>query len=401
VAQIDLKFATVKFIDGYALTGAINNAGGALAGALTITCLGFTGKVGNGDTFTISGETGSPVHTVTSHIETAGNTTSITFTTAIAAGGVVAGAAINVTKAGAVNNVAGYTAGTTTMLVNGFTGAVSNGDTFTVAGETGSPVHTVTGHTETGGNTTSVTFSVVLATGGAANAAVITVTRASQAGVVNSAGANAGDTTLPVDLIVGAVAVGDQFVVAGETLTTTVHTVTAHAETTGNTTSMTFTPALGPGTYADDAVVTFQPHTLEAVLGDGNLEYTEKRNIEYKLNKGRIKFVRLGDEVPLDASLDFVWEFLTGATGDLIPTIEDALKQRNLASNWVTTGLDPCEPYCLDIQVVYTPPCTGVKSETILLRFFRYEELQHNFKDAKVSVKGKCNALAATVSRAA
>ena len=185
-------------------------------------------------------------------------------------------------------------------------------------------------------------------------------------------------TTLTITGYVGSLAIGDEFFLAGETVQV-LHTVTAHTETGGNTTSVTFTPALGAGTYAIGAALSFQPHEIEATLGEGNLEYTEKRNIEYKLNKGKIKFVRLGDEVPMDASLNFVWEFLTSAAGDLTPTIEDALKQRSLASGWVSTGLDPCEPYCLDIQVVYTPPCSGVQKETITLKYFRYEELQHNF----------------------
>ena len=48
-----------------------------------------------------------------------------------------------------------------------------------------------------------------------------------------------------------------------------------------------------------------------------------------------------------------------------------------------------------------TPPCGGVQKETITLQFFRYEELQHNFKDAQVAIKGKCNALEALVARSA
>lgn len=63
----------------------------------------------------------------------------------------------NTTSSGAVNNAAGYPAGTTTMTVDGITGAVVTGKWFTVATE-GVP-HRVTAHTETLGNTTSITFT--------------------------------------------------------------------------------------------------------------------------------------------------------------------------------------------------------------------------------------------------
>lgn len=66
-------------------------------------------------------------------------------------------------KVGAVNLMAGYASGVTTMTVDGFTAAVTNGDTFTVVGSqvTGRPLtrHTITAHTETMSATTSITFT--------------------------------------------------------------------------------------------------------------------------------------------------------------------------------------------------------------------------------------------------
>ena len=209
----------------------------------------------------------------------------------------------------------------------------------------------------------------------------------------------AGDSHMTVDGFTGTVQSGDTFKVAGETDPTAVHTVTGHTETAGNTTGLTFTPALGAGTYADNGVVTLLPHALTLYIGDGTLEYTEHRNIDYKLNQGLLKYTRLGDQAPMDVSLDFVWEFLTSANGDVIPTPEDALKRRNKASNWVTTGTDPCEPYAVNIEVEYVPPCGNVDPETITLQYFRYEELQHSFKDAQISVKGKCMAQQALAAR--
>ena len=57
----------------------------------------------------------------------------------------------------AVNHSGGYTTGTTTMVVDGTVGAVVNGDSFTMAGD--STVYVISAHSETSGNTTSITFA--------------------------------------------------------------------------------------------------------------------------------------------------------------------------------------------------------------------------------------------------
>lgn len=72
----------------------------------------------------------------------------------------------------AVNNMAGYALGATTMLVDGFTGAVATYDFFTVVGSTAN--HQISAHTETLSNTTSITFSPGL-TGAVLDNAVITI----------------------------------------------------------------------------------------------------------------------------------------------------------------------------------------------------------------------------------
>ncbi len=47
-------------------------------------------------------------------------------------------------------------------------------------------------------------------------------------------------------------------------------------------------------------------------IGEGNLTYNETRNVEYTLDKGKLDGVKLGDEVPVDVSLDATWESITG-----------------------------------------------------------------------------------------
>lgn len=224
--------------------------------------------------------------------------------------------------AGAVNNVAGYNAGATSMQVDALTGIVVSGQTFTVTGETGAPTHTVTGHTETGGNTTSVSFTPALASDIADNVVVTFV-----------------------------------------------------AEATGN-------------------------HQIEVKLGTGTLSYTEARTIEYRLDRGVLNTVRQGDEVPVDVSFDFEWEYLRSATGELV-TVEEALKQTGAAADWISSSADLCEPYAVDVVIEYIPPCSESDAEVIILQDFRWESLDHNARDGQISCSGKCNVREAVVSRVA
>jgi len=50
-------------------------------------------------------------------------------------------------------------------------------------------------------------------------------------------------------------------------------------------------------------------------LGEGTLNYTERRNIEYTLDRGAVATaaVREGDENPVEVSFDFIWDYITGA----------------------------------------------------------------------------------------
>jgi hypothetical protein len=138
-------------------------------------------------------------------------------------------------------------------------------------------------------------------------------------------------------------------------------------------------------------------------IGEGNLTYSEKRNIEYTLDRGILDEVREGDQVPVDVKLDFVWEYITGGTGSgSTPTVEDALKMTGGASDWVSTDTDECRPAACDIEVTYLPqPARCGDQEVITLADFRYEELSHDLRNGTVSVSGRCNITAATVVRSA
>jgi hypothetical protein len=78
MAQFDLKKATIHVEDGFGPTGVnINNVAGYPIGSTTMLIEGVTGKLNPGDMFTLP--EGPTVYTISSTIETLGNTTSITF----------------------------------------------------------------------------------------------------------------------------------------------------------------------------------------------------------------------------------------------------------------------------------------------------------------------------------
>lgn len=171
----------------------------------------------------------------------------------------------------------------------------------------------------------------------------------------------------------------------------------------GFTHQLTFTPsfATADGIPADDAAITFSGRTLEIKIGTGNCVYAEKRNMDYTLDRGSLDTVREGDDVPMDVTLDFIWEFITASSDDTTPTIDDAFKKIGLAANWTTSSSDACEPYAVDIEIEHTPPCNSEQIERIVFPDFRWESLSHDLRTAAVAVTGKCNAKQAIVSRSA
>lgn len=147
--------------------------------------------------------------------------------------------------------------------------------------------------------------------------------------------------------------------------------------------------------FASATTVAGVSNMLEVKVGEGTLTYNERRAVTYVLNRGRIYGVKLGDDAPVEVSFQFLWEFLRAGVGDP-PTVEEALKQIGAASAWVSSDTDPCNPYCVDISICYTPPCGD--TERITLQFFRWEELNHDLKAATVDVRGNSNIAFASVS---
>jgi hypothetical protein len=137
---------------------------------------------------------------------------------------------------------------------------------------------------------------------------------------------------------------------------------------------------------------------IEVNIGEGTLEYTETRTIEYVLNRGVLDEVKEGDEVPLEVNIDFIWEYIKGAGST--PSIEEALKNEGLASTWISTDPDGCRPYAVDIEIDYRPtPTTCGDAEIIILPDFRWESISHGLVDGSINVTGKCNVTKALAVR--
>lgn len=145
------------------------------------------------------------------------------------------------------------------------------------------------------------------------------------------------------------------------------------------------------------------PTVLVIKIGEGNLTYSEKRTMEYSLDRGNLDDVREGDDVPMDVSFDLVWEYLVGSgLSGADGSAEDFMKRQGAYSANVSTDADACRPYTHDIIIEYMPnPYDCGDKETITLSDFRYEDIAHDLSAGTLSCTGRCNAKVAGVVRAA
>lgn len=213
-----------------------------------------------------------------------------------------------------------------------------------------------------------------------------------------------GETTLDVTSIVlntddtDLVPVGARFTVAGET-GSPVHTVTARTPTAASpTTNIVFTPALASD-VSDTAAITFLPQRIEVAIGDGDLTWTEARELIYDLDRDQLDTVRLGEDQPLEVELAFTFEYVTTESGQAITPV-DALKRIGEASEWVSSSSDLCEPYAVDFYVVHCVPCGTDQDQDFLFQDFRYESLEYSIQDASIAVSGRCNVTDVVTTRA-
>jgi hypothetical protein len=143
-----------------------------------------------------------------------------------------------------------------------------------------------------------------------------------------------------------------------------------------------------------DAVVTIidgtptTPNELELVADEGDLAFSENKEVFPVYDRGSIAFLRNGNAQLHDVSLTMKFQ---GLKGSGTPTPYEALKKIGDASAWQSTYADS-EVYCLDIQIEVNDPKTQTLVETITLSDFFYEKI--DFKEGEeydtLAVSGKC-----------
>lgn len=136
-------------------------------------------------------------------------------------------------------------------------------------------------------------------------------------------------------------------------------------------------------------------------IGDGNITWSEKRNLEYVHDKGVIETVREGNIDPIDIKMDFIWESITASSTRLLKQLNYTEKQlmptrvglyplitfKTILDNfvYVSTG-DDCEPYAVDLEIAIN--ACG-QSELLSFKNFRYESLDFDIKQGTTTCSGK------------
>ena len=196
------------------------------------------------------------------------------------------------------------------------------------------------------------------------------------------------------------VPVGARFTIAGET-GLPVHTVTNrdnddHSDSA--TLRIAFTPTLASVVSESDAI-TWLPQRIQIAIGDGDLSWTENRELIYDLDRDQLDTVRLGEDQPLEVELAFTFVYVTTESGQEITPV-DALKRIGEATEWVSSSSDLCEPYAVDIYAIHCVPCGTDQDQDFLFADFRYESLEYSIQDASIAVSGRCNVTDVTSTRA-
>lgn len=156
----------------------------------------------------------------------------------------------------------------------------------------------------------------------------------------------------------------------------------------------------GTGIVEAEAEVTLDGQkSLVIKIGEGNLTYSEHRNVTFTRDRGVLDTVREADDEPLDLSIDATWEWLRSVDASGTPTLEDVFDQVNEASAWASTADDPCQPYCVDIELWNAPNCGSVEDELIMFEEYYPESADHDLRDGTLATAGRCNRKKASTSR--
>ncbi len=134
------------------------------------------------------------------------------------------------------------------------------------------------------------------------------------------------------------------------------------------------------------------PHTIDLHIDEGNIQWTRKRNIEVKKDRGRLSYLKEGEQEGLEVNLECRFDVLTSNSGDSVTPFE-FLEQQGAASSYTSTS-PACEPYTIDIFVYNDNQCSGTTLDEIhQFSKFAFNEIGGDYKAGTLSVKGVCNSL--------
>ena len=148
------------------------------------------------------------------------------------------------------------------------------------------------------------------------------------------------------------------------------------------------------------------PFQMTLKIGSGNLTWSEKKQYDFILDRGRLDKVRQGDQLPVEVSIDAQYEYVMQPAGNtlgpgstLLYSVEDFVKKVNSGAALVTAGADACEPYAIKIRITQDQACAGVPTEIVLIPEFRYEKVTHDVRAGTIQLTGKAKVVKATVTR--
>ena len=144
------------------------------------------------------------------------------------------------------------------------------------------------------------------------------------------------------------------------------------------------------------------PLSVTASFGEGMFQWTRRTPRKYVLDRGKVSTgtVRNDDESPLEVQFSALLNFLI-SNGSESVTIYEALHREGAAASWVSTDTtDDCAPYSCNLEFTFTPVCvTTTKPEKQVCPLFRVEECTPDIKGGLVSFRGRCKAIAPTITR--
>jgi hypothetical protein len=137
---------------------------------------------------------------------------------------------------------------------------------------------------------------------------------------------------------------------------------------------------------------------IEIKMDEGNIKWTETRNIIVKRDRGEIDYLHEGDEEPCKVTLEGRFASITSSSGDDVTPLE-FLTKTGAASAYKSTA-DACAADAIDIIVEVEQPCgTIVEDEIITFSEFTYQTLGGDFKAGQLSIDGICNSVRPTSVR--